>query len=644
MSASIHTYELDITRDSLDEIRSCFIAFDLETTGLDPNDDAIIEIGAVRFENGIAVSSYSSLINAGVPVSSGAYAVNHISDEMLQAEGRKPEIAYAEFVDFIADAFNGKATLCAHNAAKFDIPFLVAALNRYGYSGSFKFVDTWSLAKKYIRYSINGYSLAKVASHYDITNNDAHRALSDADTCGQILARLLDEKSEQFKSEQARQSKHQLTDAESEVYAILINIFRSTGCSTREIGIYKNSSGYINVLDENTRKVYLKIKLAKRKSYIIIPGDYDSDYLQSEDCTKTEGEDNIRILFNNPFELETYADVFGEIYRNLEIIWLAYKNETEEDYMSDIDLGVLSENDLKRHWMNAKTHWNHEGQWIDSFSSIVKSRPSGYVASPTRGIHAAPQRQENDTTAPSPSSDQPLNHADKSVTSDITVSLVPRVQISDETGPVSTIVSASKNEPTYEEPVTPEQPEAEHTNPNASIETIDDSEPFEDEEEIQFEEWTTPRYAQEKDNVTNLRPQIKRPTKKSKQPDIQYPEWLQPIMRIINKIPGFRTMTPWKMIIAIIGYFLIFQIIMISDWGTADQANGILILWINRVALLAIFICYIDLFVNRKGFMSHLPLIRSKNILLRIIGYCLAFFIIPFFWALIAVIIQDIIT
>ena len=60
-----------------------FIAFDLETTGIQPKTDAIVEIGAVRFEGSEPVGRFSTLINPGRPIPPEASAVNGITDEMV---------------------------------------------------------------------------------------------------------------------------------------------------------------------------------------------------------------------------------------------------------------------------------------------------------------------------------------------------------------------------------------------------------------------------------------------------------------------------------------------------------------------------------------------------------------------------------
>lgn len=75
--------ELDSHNEN--SIRNCYIAFDVETTGLSPISDRIVEIGATIFQNGIVQRVFSSLVNPGISISQSASAVNHITNSMLNS-------------------------------------------------------------------------------------------------------------------------------------------------------------------------------------------------------------------------------------------------------------------------------------------------------------------------------------------------------------------------------------------------------------------------------------------------------------------------------------------------------------------------------------------------------------------------------
>jgi DNA polymerase-3 subunit epsilon len=97
------------------------VAFDLETTGLDPKRERIVEIGAVKFDRRGPIGRFSVLIDPGIPMPAEASRINGITDAMLAGKPSLDEVL-PDFLRFIGDAF-----LVAHNAP-FDCSFLDAAL------------------------------------------------------------------------------------------------------------------------------------------------------------------------------------------------------------------------------------------------------------------------------------------------------------------------------------------------------------------------------------------------------------------------------------------------------------------------------------------------------------------------------------
>ena len=101
-----------------------FIAFDLETTGIMPGVDRIVEVGAVRFINGELDAVFSTLVDPLMSIPAGASAVNGITDDMVTG---KPRIG--DLLEALSD-FCGDDILVAHNAA-FDMSFLLADYKRF---------------------------------------------------------------------------------------------------------------------------------------------------------------------------------------------------------------------------------------------------------------------------------------------------------------------------------------------------------------------------------------------------------------------------------------------------------------------------------------------------------------------------------
>ena len=163
---------------------AAFIAFDTETTGLDPASGRIVEIGAVKFDRCGVIARYNVLINPEMPMPEEAGKVNGITDEMLKD---KPLIAdvFPDFFDFI-----GTGVLVAHNAP-FDINYVNAELKRSGKPPlSNKVVDTRIFAKEVFP-GLSSYALQDLAVQFGITALEAHQAEDDARVCMELFEKIL---------------------------------------------------------------------------------------------------------------------------------------------------------------------------------------------------------------------------------------------------------------------------------------------------------------------------------------------------------------------------------------------------------------------------------------------------------------------
>ena len=165
-----------------------FIAFDTETSGLDPDKDCIVELGAVVFEHGVPVKTFQSYVNPEVIIPEEVSALNHITNEMLQAAPAE-EIIYPELMSFLGEAGKGDIIICGHVAA-FDLSFLCKSLDRLGIAANFRFVDTRQLAMQIPE--LTHHSLAAVAEYYHVPHEHAHQAKEDALASGRILCKMLE--------------------------------------------------------------------------------------------------------------------------------------------------------------------------------------------------------------------------------------------------------------------------------------------------------------------------------------------------------------------------------------------------------------------------------------------------------------------
>lgn len=162
-----------------------FVAFDLETTGVLPGVDKIVEIGAVRFINGTVDAVYSTLVDPGIPIPEAASRVNGITNDMVAG---KPvvESLLPSFAEFCGDD-----PMVAHNAA-FDFQFLVADVKRFESPAPKGHVlDTFGMAKKVFP-GLANYKLGTLVQHLEIPAGQFHRAEEDASYCGQLFIKMVE--------------------------------------------------------------------------------------------------------------------------------------------------------------------------------------------------------------------------------------------------------------------------------------------------------------------------------------------------------------------------------------------------------------------------------------------------------------------
>jgi DNA polymerase-3 subunit epsilon len=100
---------------------------DLETTGLSPSRDRIVEVAAIRFLPDGSRAKFHRLINPGVPMPQPSTAIHGISDDDLRGCPEFKAIA-AGLIRFI-----GNSDLCGFGIARFDLPFLMTEFTRAGF-------------------------------------------------------------------------------------------------------------------------------------------------------------------------------------------------------------------------------------------------------------------------------------------------------------------------------------------------------------------------------------------------------------------------------------------------------------------------------------------------------------------------------
>jgi DNA polymerase-3 subunit epsilon/ATP-dependent DNA helicase DinG len=160
-------------------MKPTYVALDLETTGLDPERDRIIEIGVVRFQSDGEIQTWSTLINPGCPIPPRIEQLTGISNA---AVSRAPTLS---MVLPSLRQFVGDATLVGHNLA-FDLSFLRQAdfLTRN------PTVDTFTLAAIVLPRQ-KSYALSALAETLNVKLSTAHRALADAQATADLFRALI---------------------------------------------------------------------------------------------------------------------------------------------------------------------------------------------------------------------------------------------------------------------------------------------------------------------------------------------------------------------------------------------------------------------------------------------------------------------
>jgi DNA polymerase-3 subunit alpha (Gram-positive type) len=159
-----------------------FVVFDIETTGLKAGTEKIIEIGAVKVENGEITGEFSSLVNPQKPISEFIRKLTGISDAMVKDAPPISEVLPA-FLEFCGDA-----CLVAHNAS-FDIGFIVHAARQLGLSLNNPVADTLELSRM-LYPELRSHKLNIMAGKLGIDMGSHHRATDDARTTAQIFSHL----------------------------------------------------------------------------------------------------------------------------------------------------------------------------------------------------------------------------------------------------------------------------------------------------------------------------------------------------------------------------------------------------------------------------------------------------------------------
>ena len=173
--------------ESINKQASDYTVVDIETTGLNPAMEEIIEIGAIRVRNGEETGRFSELIKPSVPISPFTTNLTGISNQMV-ADARSAEEVLKDFREFL-----GSDIIVGHNV-NFDVDFLydhcemrqLPPLNN-------DFIDTLKVSRRVLP-MLHHHRLSDLAEYYSVSYEGAHRAVNDCAITNKVYIKLFEEK------------------------------------------------------------------------------------------------------------------------------------------------------------------------------------------------------------------------------------------------------------------------------------------------------------------------------------------------------------------------------------------------------------------------------------------------------------------
>lgn len=163
------------------EKENIFVAIDVETTGLSPFANELIEVSAIKYEGYQKIDTFSTLIRPKVRIPYYITKITGITNDMVRNAPAIEEVM-PELIRFIGDS-----TLVAHNA-NFDYKF-IQNYSGYHFSNN-KVIDTVPIGRK-LYPELPNHKLGTIAKHIGITEDGFHRAEFDCECCAKIYMEYL---------------------------------------------------------------------------------------------------------------------------------------------------------------------------------------------------------------------------------------------------------------------------------------------------------------------------------------------------------------------------------------------------------------------------------------------------------------------
>ena len=172
-----------VTESRGQSLKDSYVVFDIETTGFSPDINHIIEIGAVKVEDGKIVDRFSTFVNPKVPIPYRIEELTHINDNMV-IDAPTVDVVLPQFLSFCEGC-----VMVAHNA-DFDVSFIMKKATMLGLEFNPTYVDTVAMAR-FLLPSLNRFKLDTVAKAVGVVLDNHHRAVDDAACTADIFVKFI---------------------------------------------------------------------------------------------------------------------------------------------------------------------------------------------------------------------------------------------------------------------------------------------------------------------------------------------------------------------------------------------------------------------------------------------------------------------
>lgn len=304
-----------------------YVVVDIETTGCNHFKDDIIEIGAIRYDNGNEVGRLSLLLKTSHCLSAAITQLTGITNEMLDKDGVNPEEAIKALCDFCKDDI-----VMGHNFTTFDSKFLNDAYNKYlNISFENDFVDTLYLAKE-IYPDMKNRTLKDLSEMFKIDYSKAHRAVEDCEINHLVYENMVFGNSINTNAKVKNQEfKEELIDVFEEEVSIvnlpgfMKNIYNSLSAINSEFRLPENSFKVSKNYSEKNKEIYYSLYIVEQDVFnSITKGDSKTSiayFIESENRKKDDKDLKVIIrdekcykLIDKPSDCEIYTPKSSEEY------------------------------------------------------------------------------------------------------------------------------------------------------------------------------------------------------------------------------------------------------------------------------------------------------------------------------------------